>query len=214
LTAQGTEHVPARGSVILAVNHVSALDPFVVGSVFDRPLRFMAKEELFRSRLLRMLFSSLGAYPVRRDRADIGSIKQTLGHLRRGEVVLMFPEGTRGDGTTLGPVRPGVAILAARAHVPVIPVYHEGMRRVLPRGARVPRPHPVRVFVGPPMQPAPSVLTDSAAAEAFGQRLCEQWAMLREQAAGVGGDRGQGPKSTTQTGSAHTPRAREEARPV
>lgn len=179
MTVRGADHVPAHGPAILAVNHVSALDPFLVGSVVRRPLWFMAKEELFRHRALGALFRSLHAFPVRRDRADLSTIRRTLALLREGEAVMMFPEGTRQDGITFGPVRPGVAVLAARAGAPVVPTYHEGIGRILPRGARWPRRHPVTVWFGPPMQPSPAVLSDPAAAQAFCEQLRTHWSLLR-----------------------------------
>ncbi len=183
VTVHGAHHVPAHGPAILAVNHVSALDPFVVGSALRRPLWFMAKEELFRPRALGAVFRGLHAFPVRRDRADLSTIKRTLTLLREGQAVMMFPEGTRQDGVTFGPVRPGVAVLAARAGVPVVPAYHEGIGRILPRGAGWPRRHPVTVCFGPPIQPSPAVLSDPAAAVAFGEHLRAQWSLLRSWAA-------------------------------
>jgi 1-acyl-sn-glycerol-3-phosphate acyltransferase len=208
LSVNEAHHLPAQGPAILAVNHVSALDPVLVGVAVDRPLWFMAKEELFRHRLLGPLIRRLHAFPVRRDRADIATVRRTLELLRRGEAVMMFPEGTRHDGVTLGAVRPGVAILAARANVPVVPAYHDGAGRILPRGARWPRRHPVRVFFGPPMRPSPAVTADPAAAEAFGQQLREQWALLRFRAEG-----GAHPSDTARAdGPDSTPR--EEVRPA
>jgi 1-acyl-sn-glycerol-3-phosphate acyltransferase len=188
LTVHGADHVPRRGSAILAVNHVSALDPVFVGVAVSRPVWYMAKEELFRRRPLAALFRALHAFPVRRDRADPSTIKQTLGLLGEGKMVMMFPEGTRQDGVHLGPVRPGVGVLAARAGVPVVPVYLEGAARVLPRGTRWPRRHPVTVCFGPPMEPPASVLKESAAAQAFGDQLRQQWRLLRSLAAGDGRD--------------------------
>lgn len=183
VTVHGLEHVPPRGAALLAVNHVSALDPVLVGAAVARPVWYMAKEELFRRRLLGPLIRALHAFPVRRHRAGAATVRRALGLLREGEAVLIFPEGTRQDGVTLGPVRPGVAVLAARAGAPVIPVYHEGAARILPRGARWPRRHPVVVCFGPPLHPPAAVLRDTGAAEAFGQHLRQEWDRLRAWAA-------------------------------
>lgn len=179
ITVHGAEHIPVRGAAILAVNHVSLLDPFLVGVTLQRPVWFMAKEELFRRPALAALMRRLNAYPVRRDRPELSSVKRTLELLRRGEVVMMFPEGTRGDGIAPGPLRPGVSLLAARAGASVVPVFHAGMERVLPRGARWPRRHPLRVCFGTPLRPPAAVLTSAAAASAFGEQLRIQWDLLR-----------------------------------
>jgi len=186
IAVHGADHVPAKGPAILAVNHVSYLDPLLVGVALERPLWFMAKAELFRRRAPAALLRWLHAFPVRRGRPELSSVKQTLALLRRGEVVMMFPEGTRGDGATLGPVRPGVVLLAARAGVPVVPVFHAGMERVLPRGAWWPRRHPLTVRFGAPLRPPAAVLTSAAAVRTFGRQLVSQWALLRS--AGVRDD--------------------------
>jgi 1-acyl-sn-glycerol-3-phosphate acyltransferase len=179
IVVHGADHVPARGAAILAVNHVSYLDPLLVGTALERPLWYMAKAELFRRRGPAAVLRRLHAFPVRRGRPELSSVKRTLALLRRGEVVMMFPEGTRGDGATLGPVRPGVILLAARAGVPVVPVFHAGMERVLPRGAWWPRRHPLTVRFGAPLRPPAAVLASPAAARTFGRQLVSQWALLR-----------------------------------
>jgi 1-acyl-sn-glycerol-3-phosphate acyltransferase len=208
LTVQGHEHVPGAGGAILAANHVSALDPVVVGAAVRRPVWFMAKEELFRRRGLGALLRALHAFPVRRDRTEISTVKRTLALLGQGKLVLMVPEGTRHDGITLGAIRPGVAVLAARARVPVVPVYHDGAGRMLPRGARWPRRHALTVRFGPPVHPSPAVLSEGAATRAFGEQLLQQWDLLRARAAG------DGPQHQLGRAAAPAPRPREEGRPA
>jgi 1-acyl-sn-glycerol-3-phosphate acyltransferase len=149
----GAEHIPLTGGLILASNHVSHLDPPAVGVGARRPLHFMAKAELFRIPLFGGLIRRLNAYPVEREGADATALRHALLLLRRGEALLVFPEGTR--GTPGGPLRQGRAgagMLAALSGVPVVPTYVEGTGRALPRGASRPRRAPVTVRYGPPLR--------------------------------------------------------------
>ncbi len=151
----GKEEVPTTGGVILAANHVSYVDPVFIGvALVERQLHFMAKEELFRWPLFGAFIRGLHAFPVRRGRVDYAGIRQCLRLLDQGEVLLVFPEGTRGDGVALQKAEEGIGLLAARAGCPVIPVYVQGTDKVLPRGKRIPRVHPVTVYFGHPLRVA------------------------------------------------------------
>lgn len=151
LQVVGREHVPEEGAVILAANHVSNVDPFVVGCAVRRKLFYMAKEELFRHPLSGWFMRQLQAFPISRSQADPSAFKRSLALLRKGEGLLVFPEGTRGDGRHLQPGKAGAGMLALRSGCPVVPIYLEGTAAVMPRGARVPRPAAVRVWIGPPL---------------------------------------------------------------
>jgi 1-acyl-sn-glycerol-3-phosphate acyltransferase len=179
LHVEGLEHVPQTGPVILAPNHVSYVDPVVVGISVRRPVHFMAKKELFRSPLVGRLLRGLQAYPVTRERVDPSTLKRTLSLLAAGHVVLMFPEGTRGDGRTMGPAKPGIAVVAARSGAPVVPVFHWGTEQVLPRGSRRIRRAPLRVRFGPPVHFMADGRVDREALEAFGRELMERIMALR-----------------------------------
>lgn len=179
LSVEGVEHVPANGPVILAPNHVSYLDPVVVGIAVRRRVHFMAKKELFRNRLFGWLLRHLQTYPVARERVDPSTLKRTLSLLAAGQVVLMFPEGTRGDGRTLGQAKVGIAMIAARARVPVVPVFHWGAEQILPRGARHVRRGRLRVRFGPPLVFSAGGRPDREAVEDFGRELMEAIAALR-----------------------------------
>jgi 1-acyl-sn-glycerol-3-phosphate acyltransferase len=96
LEATGRELVPATGPVLIVSNHVSVLDPPLVGGSVPRPVFFLAKEELFRIPLFGRLIRALNARPVRRDGSDMRALKAALGLLREGRALLVFPEGTRG----------------------------------------------------------------------------------------------------------------------
>jgi len=148
----GGENVPRTGPVILASNHVSYLDPIFLGVSLPRRANYMAKEEIFRNPLIAWFLGKLQAYPVSRDRVNSSSIKRTLDLLKKGRVLLLFPEGTRGDGRTLLKAKPGIAIIAERSGAPMVPVFLEGPEKVLPRGSHRIRLHKVTVHIGPPMR--------------------------------------------------------------
>lgn len=153
LRAVGGPHVPREGAVLLAANHVSLLDPPIVGVACPRQLHFMAKAELFGIPLLSRLIGSLNAHPVDRSGADAGALRRALRQLRAGRALLVFPEGTRGAaGGGLRPGKPGVGMLAVLADAPVIPVYIQGSARVLPRGAVRPRLARITVAFGPALR--------------------------------------------------------------
>lgn len=118
----GRENVPKVGGVIVAFNHRSYWDPVMAGVTCPRRLRFMAKEELFKNPLFGALIKSLGAFPISRGRGDIGAIKGSLKILREGNAMLIFPEGRRVTDGSKPKAKPGVAAIAHRAKVPVIPV--------------------------------------------------------------------------------------------
>lgn len=122
----GRELVPAKGGVIVAFNHTSNWDPVMAGLTCRRQLCFMAKEELFKNPVFGGLIKHLGAFPVRRGKGDIGSIKAALRILSDDNAMLMFPEGHRIKNNKKVKAKPGVAMIAMKAQVPVVPVYISG----------------------------------------------------------------------------------------
>ena len=122
----GRENVPKEGGVIVAFNHKSNFDPVIAGLSCKRQLCFMAKEELFKNPVFGTLIKALGAFPVRRGKGDIGAIKASLKILGEGKAMLMFPEGHRIKDGRKVKAKPGVALIAQRAQVPVVPVCISG----------------------------------------------------------------------------------------
>lgn len=143
------ENMPKSGALIVAPIHLSHFDPPVVACGCNRMLRFMAKEELFKG-ALGWLVRSLGAFPVRRGEGDTESIRYTMNALEKGQAVLIFPEGTRGDGKHIGPMSKGVALIAKRTGVPILPVGIIGSHIALPKGAKKPRRSRIRIVYGKP----------------------------------------------------------------
>ena len=134
----GSENLPQEGPIVLVSNHVSYMDPIVVGVAVSRPLRYMAKEELFGGFSGRVL-KALGAFPVKRAGMDKMAIRKALKLLSEGDALLVFPEGTRGNGVKLGQVKDGVGMIICKSNVPAIPVVISGTEKALPRGSRWPK---------------------------------------------------------------------------
>ncbi len=146
LSRIGREHVPQDGPVIIAANHRSFLDPFVIATIARRPLYYVAKEELFTYRWVAWILNALGAFPVSRGTGDREMIDTAKAILARGDAVLIFPEGTRTRPGSLGRPKRGVGRLALETGAPVVPVAVIGTEAVR-RGWRF-RPHKVRIRIG------------------------------------------------------------------
>jgi 1-acyl-sn-glycerol-3-phosphate acyltransferase len=121
IEVHGTEHVPKEGAVLLCSNHISNLDPPVVGMMFPRPVAFMAKEELFTAPIIKYLVPHLKAFPVKRGMSDRDALRKALAILKEGEVLGLFPEGTRSKDGTLGEGLAGAGFFALRSKAVVIP---------------------------------------------------------------------------------------------
>ena len=149
LSRMGRDHVPKKGGVLLAPNHRSFLDPFVVAICVRRPSYFMAKQELFQKRWQGWLLNCLGAFPVKRGEADEDAMKTARMLLEQGKVVLVFPEGTRIRKGSLGKPKRGVGRLALETGAPVVPIAVVGTEKVR-RGWKI-RPAKVKVRLGRPL---------------------------------------------------------------
>jgi len=124
----GYQKIPKKGSALLCANHNNFLDMFFLGYSLKRWINWMAKEELFRNPVLAFIFNSLGAFPVKRGTGDVGSIKNAYRLLDEGEIVGIFPQGTRINPLKMDTVRvkQGAAMIAVNAGVPIIPAIVQG----------------------------------------------------------------------------------------
>lgn len=136
MRVMGVEHIPKEGPFLLACNHMSDLDPPATGGRCPRPLRVLAKQELFKNKFFGFVIRKLGAVPLHRGEADTQAIKTALQWLKEGQAVLMFPEGKRGSGAQLLPMQPGLAMLAKKTDCLIVPAGIVGSETVLPAGAK------------------------------------------------------------------------------
>ncbi len=118
----GIENVPSQGPGIIASNHTSNWDPPLIGSSIKRKdIYYLSKDELFRNFILRFIFSRVHAFPVKRNRIDKKALRKALEVIKKGHLLLIFPEGTRREKERYEDVFPGISFLARRTGVKVIP---------------------------------------------------------------------------------------------
>jgi glycerol-3-phosphate dehydrogenase (NAD(P)+) len=184
----GRDRIPTDGPVLLAANHRSFLDPFVIGALTRRPVYYVAKRELFERRWQAWLLNGLGAFPVDRGASDEQAIATAREILKRGECVVIFPEGTRVRPGPLGAPRRGVGRLALEAGAPVVPIAVHGTEDVR-RGWRI-RPRKVSIRCGRPLRFAAASAPSPALAAAVSERI---WACVSLQWEWLGGTPAAGP---------------------
>jgi 1-acyl-sn-glycerol-3-phosphate acyltransferase len=145
------ERMLQTGSVIVAMNHQSYLDPPLAGTACDRGIYFLAKKTLLRIRVLRWLLPKLNVIPVDQEGVDRTALKALIRIVKQGNAALVFPEGARTLDGNLQPALPGVGLLIARTRAPVVPMRIFGAHEALPRGGGRLRFHPITVVVGEPI---------------------------------------------------------------
>lgn len=183
MKVEGRENIP-EGAAILAPNHTSYMDPPVVGcAAWPRRCCFMGKAPLFQIPVLGWYIRRVGCFPVHQNTADRQALRTALEVLRLGELLIMFPEGTRsGDGYLLEP-QTGVALLAKMSGAPVVPTAIIGTREILPADPRLPRWHRLQVVFGEPMyyqRFAEQYESDRQAREAFSHELIRRIGEMME----------------------------------
>lgn len=169
LEVHGLENIPDQGGAVIVANHVSLLDPVVLGCSIKRPIHFMAKAELFKNPFLNWLFSKLYAFPVRRGVADREAIRTAIQRLELGNLLGVFPEGTRSK--ELQEIHNGAALFGLKANVPIIPVYMHNTDFLKFR-------RKISVYIGQPIIPKADAKTNKTELLAISNQIAEQFSLL------------------------------------
>jgi 1-acyl-sn-glycerol-3-phosphate acyltransferase len=163
----GRENANRAGGFLLASNHISHFDPFLIGLRVQRKIDWMTMAEFFRPRALSFLLRSIDAFPAERDRADLKTIRTAIDRLKSGRIVGIFPEGGIRDGARSllegAPLRAGAATLAQIANVPVVPCAILGTDRFYSKKQWLPfRRTPVWIAFGEPISTSPDLQKSQA----------------------------------------------------
>lgn len=151
---QGTSNLPPSGSYIVAPAHRSNLDSVLLQAVTRRQFRFMGKDSLWKVHpAISWFLTAIGGFPVARGTADRASMRLAQEFLEAGEVLVMFPEGTRKSGPEIQPLFDGPAFLASRTGVPIVPVGIGGSEAAMGKGVKIPRPKQICFIIGTPLLP-------------------------------------------------------------
>lgn len=148
----GAENVPKTGSVILAANHASYLDPPLVGAGLHRGINYLARQSLFRFPIVKQILHSWSAVPVDRDGGGAKGLKIILDRLLGGAGIILFPEGTRTRDGQLQPAHAGIGLVVAKSEAPVVPVHVFGTFEAWGRNQKLPRPKKITLLYGQPMR--------------------------------------------------------------
>lgn len=180
----GVDKIPPVGPVLLAVNHVSHLDPLLIAIGLKRQVHFLAKEELFSIPVLNWWLRWNGVNPVARRNADLKSLRRCLKWLDEGRALVVFPEGTRSEDGKLQPLEDGAAWLSVKSCVPLLPLFIHGTFEAMPRKRWFPRPKPVTLRVGPEIRPEDFYEPDGGRGqiERFTKHLSEVMLSLQNEA--------------------------------
>jgi 1-acyl-sn-glycerol-3-phosphate acyltransferase len=173
LRVEEARHVPAAGPCIIAANHTSYIDPIVLWMACPRHVRFIVDRGQYLRPLVHWVAMRTGAIPVENDPRDLGSLRRALTALRENAVLGIFPEGGRSDDGGLKPAKPGAALLALRAGVPLVPAGIVGAFAAYSRHQRFPRRGPLLVRFGEPIS-----LPESWRGHAAKEHLAEATALL------------------------------------
>lgn len=169
---RGAENVPLKGRLLVVSNHASDFDPLLLSCCVNRPVAYMAKEELFQVPVLKQAIRAYGAYPVKRGSADRSAMKAAIASIESGWATGVFLDGTRTlDGRIADP-KLGAAWIAAKTQSPLLPVSLWGTHTIFHKGSAIPHPAPITVRIGALV--APPASSDRSELEAITQRCASE----------------------------------------
>ncbi len=185
----GLENLPRKGPLIVVINHMNFLDPVIATVLIPRDIVSMAKAELFGSPVVGLAFRLYGAFPVRRGEIDRRALGKAMAALREEKALLMAPEGTRGGDWRLIKARDGVAYVALKGSVPILPMAISGSERFWKELARLRRTK-TKIVVGEPflLVPGEGRVTREQLREMTTEVMCRLAALLPPQYRGVYSD--------------------------
>ena len=149
----GKQYVPATGPVILAPVHRSFADFGFAAFCTKRKLFFMTKDSMWKNKWLGRLLLYVGAFPVHRESADREALQRAEEVLKQGQVLVIFPEGTRREGAAIENLMEGAAFLSARTGAPIVPIGIGASDLSMPKGSAVPKPYTIHLEIGPALPP-------------------------------------------------------------
>lgn len=170
LQVEGAEKIPKEGPFILASNHMSFLDPVVMGVACPRVVSYMSRDDVFKYPILRWLLPRLYVIPVARGAGDLGAVKAAIRTLKNGMAFGIFPEGRRSRTGFIEPFKTGTAAIALRTHAPIVPAAIIGSDKAWPVGKAPRLRRPIRVVFGDPITLPPGK-TDHQTLEEVTQQL-------------------------------------------
>lgn len=178
---RNADKLPLTGGALICPNHFSHLDPMAIGCIARRRVNFLAKKALFNNKWFGKVLYALDCIPIDREATGIGGMKETLKRLKKGESVVLFPEGERSFDGDLLPLMTGFTALVKRVKVPIIPVGIHGTHEAWARGVSKPKMGRVKLVVGDPI-PFASMerMSEQEMADFVGEKIAECYGEAKE----------------------------------
>ena len=151
IRVHGLENFPDHDGLLVCTNHQSFLDPLIMGVICPRPVNYLGRKTLFKFPLIAWFLRWNDTIPIDREATGIGGMKETLRRIKRGESVVMFPEGTRSVDGELQPMMSGFCAVAKRTKATLMPIGFEGAFQAYPKNMKIPRPGRIHAVMGKPI---------------------------------------------------------------